>query len=195
MKVDTFDLGTSDRWASWTPGDGVAGAEGAAALLGSTPPAQARVREAIEVFDRRMPLDRAMCLMGALWVPDASSGEPWAFLLVDLLVSTDPGDPVTAEDYLFMTSKAPKQRGLKVFDYSAAAATVAAGPAVIQVEVSATKKERDVTSTVVWTVFPPGSHEAVRLSFSSPAPAVSEAFSEETSAVAHGLSVTLVPGS
>jgi hypothetical protein len=192
VKVDTFDIGVSEQWASWTPGEGASRADDVAARLGTTPEARDRVREAVHVFDQRMPLTEALCLLGALWVPDRSSGEAWALLLVDLLVSEDPSDPVTAADYLAMAAPTPKRRGLKVLDYSSAAATVAAGPAVIQVEVSGNRWRRDFTSTIVWTVFPPGSHEALRLSFTSPEPAVSSAFSDEAAAVAHALSITLV---
>lgn len=75
MKVDTFDIGVSEQWASWTPGEGGAGSDDVASLLGTTPEARDRIREAVHVFDQRMPLADALCLMGALWVPDRSSGE------------------------------------------------------------------------------------------------------------------------
>lgn len=66
-----------------------------------------------------------------------------------------------------------------------------AGPAVIEVLVTAERRSRQVISGIVWTVFPPGSNQAVRLEFTTPIPAMFEALSTQSVVIARSTVLTL----
>jgi len=184
-----YELGALPGWAGWAPGRGTAQADEVAAALGATPQAQARVREAVLVFDARIPPVGAH-LSAALWVPDPATGEVWGFLLVDLMVG-DPARPTTPEEFLAAVRKPEKQRGLKVLDYSVSAGDKPAGPVVVQVETTAPKRSGLVLTSITWTVFPPGSHEGIRLEFHTPSPAAADALEQESVDIVNTLSITL----
>jgi hypothetical protein len=189
VPIRNYDLGAPAGWASWAPGRGASQADEVAAALGTTPEARARVREAVLAFDERVPSEGGH-LGAAVWVPDPSTGEPWGYLLVDLLVG-DPARPTTPAEFLHAVRRPTKRRGWKVLDYSVAPGDKPAGPMVVQFEVTAPKRSGAVQTSFTWTVFPPGSHEGIRLVFDAPSPAAADALELETVDIVNTLTVTL----
>ena len=187
-QIEDWHVGIPAGWGSWFPHEAAQTADQVAAALGVNPAAQARVRESVMTLDATV--GTGMILSAAVWVPDASTGEPCGFLQVELL-GVETTREASAEEYLHAVSSRRQRRGVKVFDHSTSLTDTDAGPAVIEVLVTAERRSRQVISGIVWTVFPPGSNQAVRLEFTTPIPAMFEALSTQSVVIARSTVLTL----
>jgi hypothetical protein len=186
--VDSWSLGAPTDWGSWVPHHGADVADEVAAGLADDDAARAQVRDAVLSWDAALPAGPV--LTAAVWVPDRTQGEVCGLLVAELLVDVPSGpDPVGT--YLSTVGRPPRERGVKTFDYSVARGEVPAGPAAIQARTWAEKATRVVVSSIVWTVVPPGSDEAIRLELTTQVPSMYDALVDQGTQIAHSLRVEL----
>ena len=188
-KIKDYRIGAPPTWGSWVPREAAGHVDAVAEKVATGEAAQARVREAVLLFDATVPVDTAP-LTAAVWVPEPSTGEIYGFLFADLLRG-ETGAALSAEVFLQRVKKAPRERGVKLFDHSTSAAEVEAGPAVIEMRRWAEKGSGQVLSSVAWTIFAPGASEAVRLEFTTPVAQVFDALTDESVVIANTVRLEL----
>ncbi len=186
-----WSLSAPDGWGSWPPGAGAEHADRVAAELASSPEAAEVVRAAVLSMDRTLPRDERPLLTAAVWVPDPASGEMAAFLVVEVVTVGTPDAPATVDDYVRAASRRRRPRGVKVFSSDVSRTTVPAGPAVVEVLVSAERRSPTVTCEHTWSVFPPGTIHAIQLHFATRHPAIQGELVEQAAAIASSLSVVV----
>ncbi|MGN8244381.1 hypothetical protein ACTHAM_001284 [Cellulomonas soli] len=181
-----WSLGVTETWGGWAPGGGAAAADAVAEKLADNPIARDRVRATVLAIDSGAAGLPGIGLQFGVWVPDRASGEVHANMAMELVVGA-----TTAEDYLKMVRKPPRDRQYKVFHYDTAPAEVVVGPAVIVTRARADRKTKLVTNEIEWTIFPPGSSEVIQMLFLTPVAAFAQAMADESVDMANRLSVTL----
>ncbi|CAN5303872.1 hypothetical protein BH11ACT1_BH11ACT1_22240 [soil metagenome] len=187
-QIGTWSLGAPTDWGSWVPHRAAERLDEVASDLADGEEARDRVRAGMAAFDESLP--DGPVLTAAVWVPDRTSGEVCGLMMAEILVDVLPGpDPVGA--LLTLVSRPPRERGVQTFDYSVARAEVPAGPAAIQARTWAEKSRHLVTSTVVWTIVPPGASEAVRIELTTSVPSMYDALIDAGIQMAHHLTVEL----
>jgi len=125
-----------------------------------------------------------------VWVPDRSTGQVHGTLLAEGLVDLpDVPDPVGW--FVSTMGSAPRRRGVRTFEYTITRTDLPAGPAAVQSWTSAHRPSRDVVSTFVWTVVPPGAVEAIGVEFSTHVPALADALYQESVDVLMSLRVEI----
>lgn len=186
QQIVGWTLGVSPTWGGWRPGHGAEDAEGVAQRLADGPAAQDRVRAAVMAFDAGARDVAASVLQLAVWVPDRSTGEVYGTMALELRVGV-----TTPADYLASVRKPARDRRVKVFHHDSAPAEVEAGPAVVVTRAQADRGSRVVLNEIEWTVFPPGSSEALQLAFGTPVAEFAQALADESAAAVNRLSVTL----
>lgn len=184
-------MSAPEGWGTWPPGAGAEHADRVASELSSSPEAAEVVRAAVLWMDRTLPRDERPLLTAGIWVPDPANGEMAAFLVAEVVMRGTPEQPATVEDYVKAVSRRRRPRGVKVFSSEVSRTTVPAGPAVVELLVSAERRSSKVTCEHTWSVFPPGTIYAIQLHFSTLHPALQGALVEQAAAIASSLSVEL----
>lgn len=110
-------------------------------------------------------------LMIGIWVPDRTSGEIAAVMVLDLLVPGPGLDPVTREGYRRLVDP-DRRKGIEVYERTLEEVDVPAGPALVAREVIARSagrfsRRKDLQANVIYTVFPLGSCDAVQFTCST----------------------------
>lgn len=188
QRIAEWRGGTPENWGSWRPGYGVEDADRVAAMLADGEAAQVRVREAVLTIDQERARDQVLSL--GIWVPDRSTGEVAADLLL-FLAPTESGAPTTAAEVFETQKRKPRQRGVKLYHYDVSVAEVNAGEAVIATRSYADKKTKQVLTTVEWTVIPPDSRELLFLVMTTPYAALAESLADQSVVIVNQLAVDL----
>jgi len=183
-QITSWDLGAQVEWSGWDPGTGAAEADRIVAQLATTPPARDRVRLAVTAADRAS--SEPACVLVALWVPDATTGEPLADLTATL-IGTEPGQVLDADEIAAGFARPSRTPGAKVLHHDTARTEVDAGAAVVVTRTVATRATRQVLVTVEWTVVPPDSADGMQLVFSTPYSAIAERMADESVAIVNAL--------
>lgn len=186
-----WSLSAPDGWGSWPPGAGAEHADRVASELSNSPEAAEVVRAAVLWMDKTVPHDERPFLTAAIWVPDPGSGEMAAFMVVEVVTLGTPEQLVTADDYARAVARRRRPRGVKVFSSDVSQTTVPAGPAVVELLVSAERRSPKVTCEHTWSVFPPGTIYGIQLHFSTMHPALQGALVEQAASIASSLSLVL----
>jgi hypothetical protein len=134
-------------------------------------------------------------VMAGVWVPDRAVPEALGILTVDWLVA-DPTSVVSRQDYRERIARSPR-RDLTVLAQLVEDIDLPAGPAVRERErVSRSSGRRfsrreTVFETLIYTVFPPESTDALQLTFSTTALDRGDAMAEDGDAMLATLNVLL----
>ena len=175
----------------WNAGEGTEHAERIAARRVGEPDVLAPVAAGIRALDRLAQETAGTWSLG-VWLPDASTGEAAATLLVQT-VAPDGPHRMTPDQLLAWTDRRPRIPGHKVLDVAAEPGEVDAGPVVIQVLTSVPRRSGRITAQVSWFVLPPGTEEMVLCRFDADHPALVDALIPQTAYVADSLVVHLEP--
>lgn len=187
-QIVSWTMGAPDTWGTWPPHEAGTVIDALAAKLTDDPEGAGRVREAVLALDANLP--PGSLLSAGVWVPDRSTGQVHGTLLAEGLVDLpDVPDPVGW--FVSTMSSAPRRRGVRTFEYAITRTDLPAGPAAVQSWTSAHRRSRDVVSTLVWTVVPTGSVEAIGVEFSTHVPALADALYAESVDVLMSLRVEI----
>lgn len=160
-QISRIDLRLPERWCGWRPGEGPRAARQAASDLAVGPVAENRLRSALEAIDRAVVALNSRHVRVGAWVPDGS-GDVVAGLACELLAEA-PDGPDAAEAYLGRVQRKiyrSRRTATRVTYHTASLREVAAGRAVVTL-----RSHGVIRHDVIWTVFPPGSVEAIELRF------------------------------
>ncbi|GEL47661.1 hypothetical protein CHO01_27770 [Cellulomonas hominis] len=189
-QIARIDLRLPDRWCGWRPGEGLRAARQAAADLASGPVAENRLRSALEAIDRAVLAQNSRHVRVGAWVPDGS-GDVAAGLACELLAEA-PDGPDAAEAYLGRVQRKiyrSRRTATRVTYHTAGLREVAAGRAVVTL-----RSHGVVRHEVIWTVFPPGSVEAVELRFDTRSTPRYQDVMDEAELIGERLGVALTGG-
>jgi hypothetical protein len=134
-------------------------------------------------------------VMVAVWVPDPTSGNAQGVLTVDWMLP-DPGTVLDRAYYRQSITRTPRPH-LTVLEQHIDDLDLPAGPSVRERErVSRSSGRRfsrreTVFETVIYTVFPPGSTDALQLTFSTDALDLGDAMAEDADAALATLDILL----
>lgn len=159
--ISRIDLRLPERWCGWRPGEAPRVARRIAADLTSGPVAAARLHAAIRAVDRLVVECRTRHVRAGAWVPERS-GDVVAGLACELLADVADGrDPALAHLRRVRNAAARCRRTPTRLSYHAVSRrTLPAGDAVVTL-----RSHGVLRHEVIWTVFPPGTSEAVELRF------------------------------
>lgn len=184
--IGRFVYGTTPTWGTWTPSWGASQASEVAAEVASTDSGRRCVAEAIRDYDREIA--RVDGLVGAaVWVPHAERGTPMAVMVAGA-VRGDAAMP-TAQEHLEELRRPAKRRGVKVFDRTVERVDLPVGPAVVEIEIAASRMSRRVVCGVAWTIFPDGYLDTVQMHFRTPFPDVLHALRGESELMVGSLQI------
>lgn len=164
------------EWATWLPHSGAEVADQIASLVTTTEEGCARVAAEIRSCQRELAAVPGLTQAG-IWVPDPSDGLPSGFMFASMVSGDETIPSPAAYANHLRAAKAP--RGVRIFDHGVTEANVALGPAVVEVEIAAPRRGRQVVSSVTWMVFPTGYTDAVRMYFRTPYPDLLEPLADE----------------
>lgn len=104
--------------------------------------------------------------MAGIWVPDRVTGEICGLMYLDLIVPGPDNQPVTRDGYRALVDP-DRRTGLRVIERHLDEVDMPAGPALLAREIIARSNGRmrwrqHVQENVIYTVFPPGSCDAVQ---------------------------------
>ncbi|HLR93677.1 MAG TPA: hypothetical protein VK053_04065 [Jiangellaceae bacterium] len=160
----------------------------------SSPETASSVVDQLRTLHQRLASEPHAAL--AAWVPRPDLPGVAGFLAVDRIVPGDDGAPVTLEDYLDAID--PDQRtGIRVRSREMERAGTPAGPAIRVSEV--VDRPGDETSSsgwvtefhVIYTIFPPGSRDALELTFCTANLSLSDELDADADAITAEVEVTL----
>lgn len=179
--IGRMGFARTPEWTVWTPHSGAQAADEAAASVTATEEGRARVAAAIREGDRDLASLSGLTTAG-IWVPDPAAGIPSGFMFAGVVR----GDETTpdAASYAEGLRATRTPRGVKVFDRGVAEVDVAAGPAVVEVEIAVPRRSRHVVSSVTWMIFPRGYVDTARMYFRTPFPDLLEALVDEARVMA-----------
>lgn len=190
LPISSIDLRLPERWCGWRPGDVARITRHAAAGLTRTPVAHARLRSALAAVDRAVVDLNARHLRAGVWVPEPS-GDVVAGLACELLVEAQAVDDPPATHLRRIRRKIYRSRlgATRLSYHGVDVHEVPAGNAVV------TQRSHGVQRhDVIWTVFPPGSTQAVELRFDTRSKARYPELLAHAEQIARDLRVTLAPG-
>jgi len=181
-----FVYGTTPTWGTWTPSSGASQAAEVAGEVADSDFGRKCVAEAIRDYDREIA--RVDGLVGtAVWVPQPEPGLPMAVMVAGA-VRGDAAMP-TAEEYLEELRRPVKRRGVKVLDRTVERVDLPVGPAVVEIEISASRMSRREVCGVAWTVFPDGYLDTVQLHYRTAFPGVLDALRGESELMVGSLQI------
>ncbi|MFF1530760.1 hypothetical protein [Cellulomonas sp. NPDC058312] len=159
--ISSIDLQLPERWCGWRPGDVARIARRAAAGLTRSPVADARLRSALVAVDRAVVEQNARHVRAGVWVPDPS-GDVVGGLACELLVEAQAVDDPPSTHLRRIRRKIYRTRraATRLSYHGVDVREVPAGSAVVTQRSLGVQRHE-----VIWTVFPPGSTQAVELRF------------------------------
>jgi hypothetical protein len=186
-RIDKAGYSRTAQWVTWIPHRGAATADEAAAEATTTPEARTAVAAWIRSTDLRVGQIKGV-FRAAGWVPEPTGGV--VALLVATIVRGEPG--LDAAAYKAKSEKAKIPRGVKMFDRAVLGFDLPSGRAVVEVEISASRRQPRVDHSVIWTVFPEGVVDAVRMHFRTSHSDLLDALADDARVMAETVVVTTV---